>query len=635
MDDVTIESQLLAAEARAVSSFLKVVNNSIRGDGTTNPMSERTALKFLIARKFDIERSLELYRMHEITRLHEGLASINPNDEDLKQELDSGKFTILKTRDANNSAIAIFTAKLHTPPKSTKNQSLKRKVHRQTLQGIVYQLDAALDDIVTQRYGIIFIYNMGDSDFSNFDYDLCQKIFGLLKGAYPAKLKKVLIVSPPLWFKYPFHIFRHIAKEKLRDRVWLISANDLSLHIPPQALTTDLGGQHQHDHQAWINECNNLYKTRYNDLCDPTSAQNLVKSLSQKFNFKRLSQDATGANNLDNASQSNDSSSIMGGKRNNNQLSYDYDDQGMSLSQLVEMIREKGKSGLAEEYESILKNEKMGTFAVSSSPYNMKKNRYINVRCYDHSRVVLEPYDLPDGIGIDDTMDYINASFVDGYRQSKAYISTQGPMVQTFGDFWRMIWQTGSRVIVMVTLNIENNTLKCDRYWPCPESRVMEAGVYNIEFMGVDIHEDFIATHLKLTNTRSKLSRDIWHLQFVSWPDFGTPQSANALLNYRNFVLKKQLDVIENAEGTNYPPITVHCSAGVGRSGTFITIDTCIQKMEITGLVDVKSVVEKLREQRYSSIQTKDQYIFCYKSVVEYAANCGLLDVDDLKDLFN
>lgn len=153
----TTKEELLAAEAHAVSSFLKVVNNVIRGDESENPMSEKTALKFLISRKFDIQRALHLYQLHEITRLRERLTSINPSDPDLKAELESQKFTILKNRDANNSAIAVFTAKLHAPNKSSKNQVLRKVTHRNTLQGIVYQLDSALEDVLTQRNGIVFI----------------------------------------------------------------------------------------------------------------------------------------------------------------------------------------------------------------------------------------------------------------------------------------------------------------------------------------------------------------------------------------------------------------------------------------------------------------------------------------------
>lgn len=622
-------------EGAAIKSFLQVVNEVIRGNECENMMSDKTALKFLLARKFDIKRAVELYQLHEITRLREGLSTINPNDPDLKIELHSGKFTILKHRDANNSAIALFTAKLHSPNKSSKNHQLRRKIHRQTLQGIVYQLDSALEDVLTQRNGIVFVYNMANSEYSNFDYELCQKILNLLKGAYPAKLKKVLIVSPPLWFKAPFHLLRLIVREKLRHRVWLVNVNQLSDHLPKEALTCDLGGVYEHDHEAWINECNNLFKTRHDDLCDPTSAEVLTKNLNHRSSipFRRSSQDI--ANELVNSIESfNQNNGQNNTNRNARTFVYDYDDRGMSLSQFVSKIKSLGRVGLGEEYDSIVNSDEPGTFLVSSSHTNMMKNRYINVKCYDHSRVILEPYDLPTGIFPIDSMDYINANYVDGYRQPKAYISTQGPIERTFMDFWRMIWQTGCRVIVMATLNFENATVKCDQYWPTSSDNVMNVGIYKVEYISLDYEDDYLITHLRLTNNQSEVSRDIWHLQFTSWPDFGVPQTALALLKYRECVLKKQLDAIEVTGGTMYPPIVVHCSAGVGRSGTFVTVDICIQKLETTGLVDVESVVRKLRGQRYSSIQTKEQYIFCYKAIIDYAASCGLLDgIDDLESI--
>lgn len=632
-------------EAEALASFLKVVNEIIRGNESVNPMSDKTALKFLISRKFDVQRALELYQKHEIIRLREGLQQLDPNDEGLKSELNSGKFTILKQRDSNDCAIAIFTAKLHSPNKS-KDPAFGKRSHKYTLQGIVYQLDSALDDVITQRNGVVFIYNMSESDYSNFDYDLCHKILNLLKGAYPAKLKKVLIVSPPLWFRAPFTLLRLIVREKLQKRVELVSMDQLKNYMPITSITTELGGTYQHDHNAWIEECHTLHRVRVDDLCDATSARNLVSSYNQMSsgpNFRRPSLENplgfTYETNDDFCERissamiaSSESSNYIGNK---NQSIYDYDASGLSLDQFLDVIREKGVKGLGEEYYELVRTERSGTFLVSQNPVNMRKNRYINVVCYDHTRVVLEPYDLPDGISSNDPLDYINASYIDGYRQSRGYISTQGPMQSTFMDFWRMVWQAGCRVIVMVTLDVENNVPKCDRYWPSADNqRVMVLGVYKIEYISIEKHDDFVITHLKLTNTRSEVTRDIWHLQFISWPDFGVPQRAAALLKFREYVLKKQLEAIEYIGNSAYPPILVHCSAGIGRSGTFVTIDLCIQMLEVTGLVNVKEVVKKLRQQRYSSIQTSDQYIFCYKAVLEYAASCRLLDGQNLDDLF-
>ena len=174
------------------------------------------------------------------------MARFDPTMEPLKSELSTGKFTVLANRDASGASIVMFTASKHSPLQSC---------HKVTLQAMVYQLDIALDDMKAQRSGIVFIYNMSQSKYSNFDYELSQKILSLLKGAYPARLKKVLIVMAPLWFKAPFKILRLFVREKLRDRVFMVGVSQISHHIPLSALPVELGGSIKHDHQKWLQFC--------------------------------------------------------------------------------------------------------------------------------------------------------------------------------------------------------------------------------------------------------------------------------------------------------------------------------------------------------------------------------------------
>ncbi|CAG4935242.1 unnamed protein product [Colias eurytheme] len=213
-------------------------------------VSRATAIKFLLARKFDVARAHTLWRQHEATRRREGLIKFEPFEDPLKSELETGKFTILPTRDATGAAIAVFTANKHFPSQTT---------HQTTLQGVVYQLDVALQSIETQRAGLVFIYDMTDSKYTNFDYELSQKILTMLKGGYPAKLKKVLIVTAPLWFKAPFRILRLFVREKLRERVHTVSAPQLGVHVPRASLPKQLGGQLEPDHAAWLEHCRNCY----------------------------------------------------------------------------------------------------------------------------------------------------------------------------------------------------------------------------------------------------------------------------------------------------------------------------------------------------------------------------------------
>jgi tyrosine-protein phosphatase non-receptor type 9 len=246
-------ADLSESEEEAVNLFMAHVN-SWRRARKFAPLSRESTVKFLMARKFAVDRALALYQQHELMRVREKLTGILPppdQDEDnsptgLKAEMKSGKFTVLQTRDSYGAALALFNAHMHDPHKS---------VHKTTLQNVVYQLDVALEDPLTQRCGLVFIYNMAGSKYANFDYDLSQKILTLLKGCYPARLKKVLIVTAPLWFKAPFKVLRLFVREKLRDRVFTVSMPQLVTHVPPEALPPILGGQTAHDHEAWLEHC--------------------------------------------------------------------------------------------------------------------------------------------------------------------------------------------------------------------------------------------------------------------------------------------------------------------------------------------------------------------------------------------
>ncbi|KAF4531569.1 hypothetical protein B566_EDAN013573 [Ephemera danica] len=164
-------SQLLLYKPKATRDFLEVVNR-LRRRRHAGPVSWSTAVKFLAARKFDVGRAVSLYEAHEKTRHEEGLSRFNPLQDPLRRELLTGKFTVLPTRDESGAAIAVFTARLHNPHESS---------HQNTLQGVVYQLDVALESVDTQRCGLVFVYDMTESKYSHFDYELSQKILTLLK----------------------------------------------------------------------------------------------------------------------------------------------------------------------------------------------------------------------------------------------------------------------------------------------------------------------------------------------------------------------------------------------------------------------------------------------------------------------
>ena len=295
----------------------------------------------------------------------------------------------------------------------------------------------------------------------------------------------------------------------------------------------------------------------------------------------------------------------------------------------------KGRRGLHEEYAEIKARAPSGTFNHARSLENAAKNRYTDVLCYDHSRVILNPENNESG------SDYINANYVDGYKQPKAFIFSQGPLPRTFSDIWQLVWEQQVMVIVMTTKTIERHRTKCGQYWPedVGESLIIGENKFIVTSTQVENNEDFIVTFLELNNVETEEIRQIAHFQFVSWPDYGVPDSAMSMLTFLQRVREKQAELLADSicKGTlNWtghdlgPPMVIHCSAGIGRTGTFATLDMAIRKFEATGKVDIRATVEQIRTHRAFSIQMPDQYVFCHLAFLEYVLNMEYVEEIDL-----
>lgn len=276
--------------------------------------------------------------------------------------------------------------------------------------------------------------------------------------------------------------------------------------------------------------------------------------------------------------------------------------QSIHVNHLADYVygqKTTSSKNFADEFER-LSNEQNSTFQVAKKPENVRKNRYGNILPYDHSRVILKH--TPDVC----TSDYINASHIDGYNRPKEYISTQGPKENTIVDFWRMIWQEASTVILMVTGLVENGKQKCSKYWP-DDSLVY--GDLQILLSHTEPCMDFIIRTLLLRKTDTGETRRIRHYHFLDWPDHTVPSNPTSLLT----MLRRMR--VENANLTG--PIVVHCSAGIGRSGTCIAIDSLWQQAERENHVDVFGFVNKIRMQRTNMVQNLEQYLFIYEALVE------------------
>jgi len=219
----------------------------------------------------------------------------------------------------------------------------------------------------------------------------------------------------------------------------------------------------------------------------------------------------------------------------------------------------------------------------------------------------------------DDDNDYINASFINGYSTPNMYIASQGPNEASVNDFWKMIWEQEVPVIVMVTNLIERSKKKCHQYWP--SSVTQKYGDIEVTIMLSDTFSDYVIRKFSIKKTNSKEKREVHQYHYLSWPDHGVPEFPSDIINLRCKVRK--VFPIEQTDR----PILIHCSAGVGRTGTFICIDTMLHLAKQKQIVDVFNYVNFMRTRRIHMIQTEDQYAFVYRALFE-SFTCGLTEIN-------
>ncbi|XP_075432271.1 LOW QUALITY PROTEIN: tyrosine-protein phosphatase non-receptor type 9 [Ascaphus truei] len=601
--------QLTWDEEQATQRFLQEMN-TWTSCHAVSPLSWDVAVRFLMARKFDVVRAIELFHSYRETRQREGIVALKPLQEPLLSELLSGKFTVLSVRDPSGASIAIFTAKLHRPAHRN-----RWEVQHTVLQALFYLLDRAMESADTQRHGLVFIYDMGGSHYSNFDLELSKKILSLLRGAFPARLKKVLIVAAPVWFRVPYSVISLLLQEKLRERVSIALLWARTSLCTVQE-TDPLGRGGEQDNRGHCSETPRLSLLTH-FLCllpllllphpshflsplslspllppsltlllsPPPPPFSLPPSLSP-FSLPLLSPP----------------SSLP------------------LLPPSLTLLLSPSSSPLLFLPSLSLPTASLSPPAPLRAAVNQGRNRYGDVPCLDQTRVKLRR------VSWHERSDYINASFMDGYLQKHMYIGTQGPLQNTFPDFWHMVWEQSVLVIVMTTRVEEGGHKKCGQYWPLSPGTRASYGAVTVTNTATESHQHYKLSTLELSTSQGRERRLVSHLQFLSWPDYGVPSSAAALIQFRGAVKREQRRAMQELGGRwrgppGGPPIVVHCSAGIGRTGTFCALDICLSQLQDVGFLNIRQTVQLMRSQRAFCIQTPEQYYFCHTAILEHAGS--------------
>ncbi|XP_076072950.1 receptor-type tyrosine-protein phosphatase T-like [Mytilus galloprovincialis] len=262
------------------------------------------------------------------------------------------------------------------------------------------------------------------------------------------------------------------------------------------------------------------------------------------------------------------------------------------------IIEKQRDDGFKKEYE-MLPRGLLYAHVEGSKEENKVKNRFLTTWPYDHSRVILNG---------DTKHDYINASYIDNYEKEKAYIAAQGPKKVTLRDFWHMIWHENVGKIVMVTQLIEKRKAKCERYWPKTVTEPLVVNNFIVTMKKEIEHTVYVYRSLTVLNKNTAQERTIHHFHFTQWPDHGVPDSIKLVKFYRK---------VRSQTCNQHGPMLVHCSAGIGRTGTFIAIDALYENGKKVGHVNIMECIQMARKDRINMVQTHEQYETVFEALLE------------------
>ncbi|XP_074186909.1 tyrosine-protein phosphatase non-receptor type 3 isoform X2 [Rhinolophus sinicus] len=273
---------------------------------------------------------------------------------------------------------------------------------------------------------------------------------------------------------------------------------------------------------------------------------------------------------------------------------------GDTLEGSMEQLKKGLESGtVLIQFEQLYRKKPGLAITFAKLPQNLDKNRYKDVLPYDTTRVLLQGNE-----------DYINASYVNmeipAANLVNKYIAAQGPLPHTCAQFWQIVWDQKLSLIVMLTTLTERGRTKCHQYWPDPPD-VVEHGSFHIRCQSEDCTIPYVLREMLVTNTETREKHTVTHLQYVAWPDHGVPDDSSDFLEFVNCVKSLRVDA---------EPVLVHCSAGIGRTGVLVTMETAMCLIERNLPVYPLDIVRKMRDQRAMMVQTSSQYKFVCEAIL-------------------
>ncbi|KAJ3647439.1 hypothetical protein Zmor_019317 [Zophobas morio] len=271
------------------------------------------------------------------------------------------------------------------------------------------------------------------------------------------------------------------------------------------------------------------------------------------------------------------------------------------LSSFVDYVKESLNNNELKRQHELFPRGQTKPWDYGAIKENKSKNRYNNLIAYDHTRVILKK------ISGKPHSDYINANYIDGYKVKNAFIATQGPKLSTVNDFWRMIWQEGVQHIAMLANIQEGGKKKVEKYWPDKHETLPFQDI-TVYYISSEMFADY--EHRRFRVVCKDETREVQQYHFLSWPDHGVPLYSQSLIPFLMTLQSIQLD--------SKSPIVVHCSAGVGRTGTIILCDTCLRMAAEENCVDVLKTLQQLRDQRPNMVDNIQQYKLAHLVIVEY-----------------